>query len=387
VLSGVAGVVVDDWDLDALESVGHVGADHGGVAPAADSDLSAGSHPLGSLELGKSIWNNVVVDREVAGEGDDGDVVDEGVRVVGWMSHPGTSLLLLGALVLSDVMSAGDGIEGSVDGAVASRNGAVTSVEGSAAEVGAESLKRKDVRLRVWVGSVTTDDLDFSVGGGGEGESCCEDLKCGLKKLVSGKILTFILTTNEIIFGRKLITENTDFKFPRKFTQVCADQLLALPCGCLFHSCNSSISKCFLLNQNNFWHINTASFMNDLTTKNKISDSIRIDKKMKLFALLSFNFAVSANIAPRRYVDLKGMLSTNDNLELNMLWGYGCHCFTFSKFDDQKAVTIILLQMTAHYRQWVQDNHEIRSTGTVRNTKNVSAVLVTDSETNACLKL
>ena len=107
---------------------------------------------------------------------------------------------------------------------------------------------------------------------------------------------------------------------------------------------------------------------------------------MKLFALLSFNFAVSANIAPRRYVDLKGMLSTNDNLELNMLWGYGCHCVTFSKFDDQKAFPIILLQMTAHYRQWVQDNHEIRSTGTARNTKNVSAVLVTDSETNACPK-
>lgn len=231
-LSGVAGVVVDDWDLDALEGVGHVGADHGGVAPAADSDLSAGIHPLAWLEVGQSVWNNVVVDREGAGEGDDGNVVDEGVRVVGWMSHPGTSLLLLGALVLSDVVSAGDGIEGGVDGAVASGHGAVTGVKGSATEVGAESLKGEDVRLRVWVGGVTTDDLDFSVGGGGEGESCCEDLKHGLKKVSCGKILTFILTTNEVIFGRKLLTENTDFKFPRKFTQVCADQLLALPCGC-----------------------------------------------------------------------------------------------------------------------------------------------------------
>ncbi|CAG5110991.1 Oidioi.mRNA.OKI2018_I69.chr2.g5332.t2.cds [Oikopleura dioica] len=24
------------------------------------------------------------------------------------------------------------------------------------------------------------------------------------------------------------------------------------------------------------------------------------------------------------------MMTTNDNLELNMLWGYGCHCFTFN---------------------------------------------------------
>ena len=186
-LSSVAGVVVDNWDLDALEGVGHVGADHGGVAPAANSNLGAGSHPLGSLEFGQSVWDNVVVDREAAGEGDDGDVVDESVRVVCRMSHPGTSLLLLGALVLSDVVSAGDGIEGSVDGAVASGHGAVTGVEGSAAEVGPETLKGEDVLLRVWLRGVTTDDLDFSVGGGGEGESCCEDLKRGLKKVVVEK--------------------------------------------------------------------------------------------------------------------------------------------------------------------------------------------------------
>jgi len=64
---------------------------------------------------------------------------------------------------------------------------------------------------------------------------------------------------------------------------------------------------------------------------------------MKLFAFLSFNFSALANIAPRRYVDLEGMLSTNDNLELNMLWGYGCHCFTFSKFENQKTGHFMLL--------------------------------------------
>lgn len=184
VLSGVAGVVVDDWDLDALEGVGHVGPDHGSVAPSADSDLSAGVHPLARFEVGESVRNNVVVDGEGAGESDDSDVVDEGVRVVAGMSHPSTSLLLLRALVLSDVVRAGDGIEGSVDGAVASRHGAVASVEGSAAEVGAESLKGKNVRLRVRVGGVTTDDRDFSVGGGGEGESCCEDLNFRFEKVL-----------------------------------------------------------------------------------------------------------------------------------------------------------------------------------------------------------
>ena len=176
-LSGVAGVVVDDWDLDALEGVGHVGADHGGVAPAADSDLSAGIHPLGGLVVGKSVGNNVFIDSKAAVEGDDGDVVDEGVGVVVGMSHPSTSLLLLSALALFDIVSAGDDVEVSVNGAVASGHSAVTSVEGSAAEVGARSLKGDDVRLRVRVWGVTTDDLGFSFGGGGEGESCCEDLE------------------------------------------------------------------------------------------------------------------------------------------------------------------------------------------------------------------
>ena len=104
---------------------------------------------------------------------------------------------------------------------------------------------------------------------------------------------------------------------------------------------------------------------------------------MKLFAFLA---CALANIAPRRYVDLEGMLSTNDNFELNMLWGYGCHCFTFSKFDLRKVV-LNIFQMIARYRQWVQDSREINSTGTARNTKNVSAVLVIDSVTNACRKL
>ena len=43
--------------------------------------------------------------------------------------------------------------------------------------------------------------------------------------------------------------------------------------------------------------------------------------------------------------------------------------------------------MTARYRRWVQDSREINSTGTARNTKNVSAVLVIDSVTNAFPKL
>lgn len=43
--------------------------------------------------------------------------------------------------------------------------------------------------------------------------------------------------------------------------------------------------------------------------------------------------------------------------------------------------------MIVLYRQWAQDSREINWTGTAKNTKNVSAVLVTDSETNACPKL
>ena len=63
-VSGVAGVVVDDWDFDALEGVGHVGADHGGVAPAANSDLSTVGHPFSVLVSGESVWDDVVVDGE-----------------------------------------------------------------------------------------------------------------------------------------------------------------------------------------------------------------------------------------------------------------------------------------------------------------------------------
>ena len=68
--------------------------------------------------------------KEILRESDDGNIVDESVGVVSRMSDPGTSLLLLGALVLSDVVGAGNSVEGSVDGAVASRDSPVGSVEG-----------------------------------------------------------------------------------------------------------------------------------------------------------------------------------------------------------------------------------------------------------------
>ena len=115
--------------------------------------------------------------KEILREGDDGNIVDEGVGVVSRMSDPGTSLLLLRALVLSDVVGAGNSVEGSVDGAVASRDSSVGSVEGGAAEVRAESLEREDVGLRVWVGGVAADNGDLSFGRGGEGESSSKDLK------------------------------------------------------------------------------------------------------------------------------------------------------------------------------------------------------------------